>query len=442
MSLTDFHGYQSSVKWRLTAHGVEIQGSGIERTLGEPQTVRNLWERFHGEINAAAQQRGVPCVLIVATIATEARIRNGQADPNSVRKEPGYTSDNGTPDRISAGLMQTLISTARSAMGSPAIDRQWLLNPANSIMAGTAYIAQQKPKTEFDPPKVAAAYNAGGVYHQTGQSNRWKMRQYPIGTGEHCDRFVRWFNDAVAVLDNHPIRPAVPYSVLIAGVQPEPRPEPVVRRSAVVVLGPGVVVESDECKAVIEYLRQSGVPCRVTSAKRSTLPSDHAKLGTNGTGLAVDFGGPRPGLDTQEMADIFNALAKVAPQLDELIYAGPQVKQNVKLGKWVGKYAQKDHHNHVHVSVPRGVFIKWPGGPVEQEDEVIRIVKTTSIDGREILDGVYAEINFSWVSWIPTEGYWNSIKAHAVDGRDQPVLLPRNEFDKLEKVGQGGWPDR
>jgi hypothetical protein len=41
------------------------------------------------------------------------------------------------------------------------------------------------------------------------------MRQYPIGTSEHCDRFVKWFNDAVAVLDTHAKAPSVPYSTLL-----------------------------------------------------------------------------------------------------------------------------------------------------------------------------------------------------------------------------------
>ena len=41
--------------------------------------------------------------------------------------------------------------------------RAWLLEPDNSIQAGTAYIASQSSKTDLDPPKVSCAYNAGGV---------------------------------------------------------------------------------------------------------------------------------------------------------------------------------------------------------------------------------------------------------------------------------------
>ncbi|MBT8381705.1 MAG: lytic transglycosylase domain-containing protein, partial [Ignavibacteria bacterium] len=88
-----------------------------------------------------------------------------------------------------------------------------LKKPSNSIKAGTSYIAEQFPITNFDPPKVACAYNSGGVYQNRGKKNRWKMRQYPIGTAKHCDRFVNWFNDAVFVLKSHPKKAKVPYKV-------------------------------------------------------------------------------------------------------------------------------------------------------------------------------------------------------------------------------------
>jgi|GEM_PF-4990691 len=52
--------------------------------------------------------------------------------------------------------------------------------------------------TGFDPPLVAAAYNAGSLYRNDGAANHWKLRQYPIGTAEHVDRFCRFFNAALA----------------------------------------------------------------------------------------------------------------------------------------------------------------------------------------------------------------------------------------------------
>ncbi|WP_066370650.1 transglycosylase SLT domain-containing protein [Herbidospora mongoliensis] len=210
-ALTEFHGVQDSVTWRLTGSGVEISGSGVERTRGRPLTVTRVWEGYARQINLTAKAYGIPAELIVACVCTESG-----GDPDAVREEPGYTSDEATPHRVSAGLTRTLISTARETLRL-SLDRAWLLVPGNSIMAGTAYMARQARETSLDPPLVAAAYNAGRLRYQGGAGNRWKLRQYPIGTGTHVDRFVRFFNDAVAVLGSHSTRPSVSVDVLLAG---------------------------------------------------------------------------------------------------------------------------------------------------------------------------------------------------------------------------------
>lgn len=191
------HGFKDSIQWALQADGISIEGKAPERTSGEPKTVTRIWRDLRGPLVQWSTTLGVPVELIIATICTE----SGGNLNIKARKEPGYISDEETPHRISPGIMQTLISTARAAVGSAEVDRAWLEQPANSIRAGTAYIAGQWKVTHFDPPKVACAYNAGGIYHNDAAQNRWKMRQYPIGTAEHANRFVKWFNDCFEVLD-------------------------------------------------------------------------------------------------------------------------------------------------------------------------------------------------------------------------------------------------
>jgi len=198
--------FEDGIRWRLCAQGVEIEGGGIERTPGEPITVKRIWEAHRINIDYWSQKFAVHAATIIACIATESR-----GNPKAQRQEPGFLSDKLTPNKVSAGLMQTLLSTAREAIDDPDIDRWWMLKPNNSIRAGAAYMHDQRRKTRIDLPKVAAAYNAGGVYHQAGAANRWKMRCFPIGTGEHIDRFVKWFNDAVAMLGDHPNQPMVPW---------------------------------------------------------------------------------------------------------------------------------------------------------------------------------------------------------------------------------------
>ena len=205
--LSKYHGYRdSTIQWRLKQKGVEIKESGFDRTSEKPETVTQVWEQFGDAINRWSEEFGVPAELIVATICTETR-----GIPTAVREEPRYISDDATPDRVSPGIMQTLISTARSALEDPGITREWLLNPFNSIQAGTAYIASQWKSTYFDPPKVACAYNAGRIRYNNSDNNRWKMLQYPINSSEHADRFVKWFNDFYSVLKTENIRPRVTF---------------------------------------------------------------------------------------------------------------------------------------------------------------------------------------------------------------------------------------
>lgn len=195
--------FNGSIEWWMTKDGLMADGV-IERTRGTPATTRRIWHTWKSFIIEAAKKYDVPVELIVATIATESG-----GKPSALRKEPGYTSDSATPHRISPGLMQTLISTASTTLGRK-VTREELFDPRTSILAGTSYINDQRRKTGLTPPKVAAAYNSGSVYQQNGSKNRWKMRQYPIGTGEHVDRFVQWFNDIWAVFKLEGIPEGVP----------------------------------------------------------------------------------------------------------------------------------------------------------------------------------------------------------------------------------------
>jgi hypothetical protein len=207
------HGVPESVTWRLTPAGLSVEGTEPETTGGQPRTARRIWESWGDALMRESQAFGVPVELIMATICTES-----SGKPTALRLEPGYVSDKATPHRVSPGLMQTLISTARTALGDESIDRAWLLVPGNSIKAGTAYIAKQSRKTVMDPPKVACAYNAGGIYPDKSEANRWRMRQYPLGTSEHADRFVQWFNDSLRMFAADGGAPPMSFSRMLRGM--------------------------------------------------------------------------------------------------------------------------------------------------------------------------------------------------------------------------------
>jgi soluble lytic murein transglycosylase-like protein len=177
---TGFRKMFGGIGWRTTKEGVLIEGEAEPvGTVGAPNTVRRIWRDFGPLILKTSTEVGVPAELIVATIATETR-----GNPDAERTEPD--------GRKSVGLMQTLLDTAAEAMGRPVSEAE-LRDPAISIEAGARYIRSQRPKTDFEPPLVAAAYNAGSL--RESSANRWHL----ASTAEHLDRFVKFYNDAVDV---------------------------------------------------------------------------------------------------------------------------------------------------------------------------------------------------------------------------------------------------
>ncbi len=206
--------YKDGCRWGLTGAGVRVQRrdggptedtpSDAERTLAA-KVLRDFAQPLASALSH--QKAAVPIELVVACICTESS-GNAQA----LRREPGCDLQQParTPFRVSFGLMQTLLSTARETLGTPDLPLDALGNPQKSIEAGASYMYLQARQTRFDPPLVAAAYNAGGIYYQNSAANAWRLRQYPIGTGQHVDRFIRYFNSAMQVVDPATLAATVP----------------------------------------------------------------------------------------------------------------------------------------------------------------------------------------------------------------------------------------
>lgn len=198
-SLMAWHGApvgQGQRRWRLTREGLAIEGEEEPRRSAEPRIAAACWARHQLALEAAARRFVVPVELLLATACTES---GGRAD--ALREEPGFTSDAATPQRVSPGLMQTLISSAREALADPGLDRARLLDPRVSAMAGAAFIARQSRLTGFDPPLVAIAYNAGSLRPSRDALNPWGLVQTQRGTGLwHADIFCAYLNDARLVL--------------------------------------------------------------------------------------------------------------------------------------------------------------------------------------------------------------------------------------------------
>jgi hypothetical protein len=201
-------------RWSLTPAGVLVLGEDApRRTSGAPRTVATCWDRHATGFQAAAQRYAVPLELLLATACTES---GGNAE--AVRQEPGYVSDAATPEKVSPGLMQTLISTARASLHDPTLDRARLLDPACSIAAGAALIRQQALQaarpTGFDPVLVGIAYNAGSLRPMA--SCPWGLVQTQRDAATwHADAFCAFFGDALAVLAQDPPDTATPSFVAL-----------------------------------------------------------------------------------------------------------------------------------------------------------------------------------------------------------------------------------
>ncbi len=202
--MSEWKQYKGGRRWRVLPSGeIEVEGLGIPRTGGEPETMRRLWEDYSAAIRAAhARWPEVHMAWIMATIAVESARRPGTLgrDARSLRLEPGYVSDEATPHKVSPGLMQTLISTARwcARWGElpdlANVDREGLFVAETSILLGTTYMAYQLDRYG-DPMLADAAYNAGSV--RTDPNNPFGWTTFHTGRAEH---WARWVGDACAVL--------------------------------------------------------------------------------------------------------------------------------------------------------------------------------------------------------------------------------------------------
>lgn len=170
-------------RWRMTDLGVLVEGHEKPmRTVGQPATVRKIWNQFGAMIAKSCAANSVPLEIAVACIAVES---GGRPAARLVE------SDN----RQSVGLMQTLIGTASEVMGRQ-VTASELIDPAFSIEAGCRYLAKMRTKSLYQPPLAAACHNAGGLYPaRDSDRNRWNLQS----TNDHIDRFVQFFNDSVVV---------------------------------------------------------------------------------------------------------------------------------------------------------------------------------------------------------------------------------------------------
>ena len=225
--------YNGGRGWRRTPEGIILveapdtigmvrsgdTGAGyLYRTNGDPITAYTALQDFGSSLRAASELYAIPLNVLFAMMAIEAtkqKADRSHFNPRCVREESGYLSDEKTPHRVSPGLMQTLISTAREANkrgevyrnfdGSlEQLTREDLFVPERSIMLGAAYMRFQINRKEVDeagfddddPVLLCSAYNAGSVRPTT--KNDFGLLTY--GGNSRIEKYIAYNNDMLAVL--------------------------------------------------------------------------------------------------------------------------------------------------------------------------------------------------------------------------------------------------
>lgn len=127
--------------------------------------------------------------------------------------------------------------------------------------------------------------------------------------------------------------------------------------------------DSGEWRKLVKYMQETGVPFRAVSTYRPGAITATGRPSRHGQGLAVDFAGPTPSRDSDQLLKINLALKPIAHLLHELIYSGPGSVQfyNGEPHYYSG-VTRTNHHDHVHVSIDFGTVL--PSGARNTPTEV------------------------------------------------------------------------
>lgn len=195
-----------------------LDDDGAVRTKGDPRTARVLLEEYGEHIRDAAALTELPTAWIAAMVTIESKRIPGLLafDPISLRDEDGsgFSKYRSRKNRVSAGLMQTLLSTAEDVQFDHVVLQMWsdafngpggkldlcdLCVPRLSIALGAAYMLRQVERFGRDPVLLVGAYNAGGVYSTS--RNPWRIRTYGA---DRIPKFAAYHNDILSVMNTLP----------------------------------------------------------------------------------------------------------------------------------------------------------------------------------------------------------------------------------------------
>lgn len=168
-----YHNIFGGISWEVINQRVRLH-SGVPTS--SVSAVRGCMNRYGASIRRWADYYTLSRASIAATALTESNCTNPA----------------GSSDGLSSGPMQVTASTCAALMGLSRTTCRVRMHtqPDFSFHVGAKYMGSsyQRNQHHRDPPKIAAAYNAGSL--RKSFANRWHM----VSTGNHIDRFVGWYN--------------------------------------------------------------------------------------------------------------------------------------------------------------------------------------------------------------------------------------------------------
>jgi hypothetical protein len=169
--LEPFWSSKMGYTWRKRDDGVIVvrEGTGPEQILTLSGPAADLMDRVEAQwgdlCRKVAPRYGIRDGVCQSMIRQESR---GNAKARNPEKKP-------TIDDDGVGLMQI----TNAALKSGHTDAQ-LEDPEVNITIGCSYLAELYRRYGDDFPKIAAAYNAGGIYRpRPGFENPWGMHSSP-----------------------------------------------------------------------------------------------------------------------------------------------------------------------------------------------------------------------------------------------------------------------
>mgnify|MGYP001058373070 CR=1 FL=1 len=202
-----------------------VEGDGgAWRTVGQPSTMRDLVERYHGDVLDACERWGLWAPTLYALMGVESvkSERQRTRDIFSIRYEPpfdGWEPTEGYDPRrwFSAGLLQTRLLEAQAAVereGFVFVDAYGeprpfqpadLMIPAVAIAIGGSHLSSLHARFGGDPMHLNVAWNTGGV--RDNKSLRFRLHCH--GGDDRVAKFIAYHNDALAVLLEHGLHTGV-----------------------------------------------------------------------------------------------------------------------------------------------------------------------------------------------------------------------------------------